>query len=140
MIITDASHTDHGLAPTVIDYILARFADRSAFFIETIEIPEGLPSASCGLYGPIVGDAPVPEADVSYHVRGTRDWSSRMVDRSPRPTRTLTVIAGPHNGDPCVLYTAFGGPLAPQEPGDPKCANPEASTSFWAQHALARLP
>lgn len=39
---------------------------------------------------------------------------------------------------PCVLYTAFGGPVAPQEPGDPGCKDPAASAAFWREHALAK--
>jgi hypothetical protein len=38
----------------------------------------------------------------------------------------------------CILYTAFGGPAAPQEPGDPGCKDPEKSTTFWRDHALAK--
>lgn len=38
----------------------------------------------------------------------------------------------------CVLYTAFGGPSAPQEPGDPACKDPSASAAFWRDHALAK--
>lgn len=57
--------------------------------------------------------------------------------RAPRQVRTVTVIAGPHDGQPCVLFTAFGGPLAPQEPGDPGCKDPDASRAFWAEHALS---
>jgi hypothetical protein len=39
---------------------------------------------------------------------------------------------------PCMLYTAFGGPLAPKEPGDPtlKDSEREESEKFWSQHAL----
>jgi len=55
---------------------------------------------------------------------------------------------GPHQCDdcnrtgkikhPCVLYTAFGGPIAPQELGDPNCKDPAASAAFWREHALAK--
>ena len=38
----------------------------------------------------------------------------------------------------CVLYTAFGGPAAPQEPGDPRCTDLAASTAFWHTHALMK--
>lgn len=38
----------------------------------------------------------------------------------------------------CVLYTAFGGPAAPQEPGDPACKDPVASAAFWREHALSK--
>jgi hypothetical protein len=37
----------------------------------------------------------------------------------------------------CILYTAFGGPVTPQEPGDPGCKDVDAATKFWADHALA---
>lgn len=38
----------------------------------------------------------------------------------------------------CIIYTAFGGPLAPQEPDDPGCKDPAASAAFWREHALAK--
>jgi hypothetical protein len=115
----------------------AQFADKASFFIATVELPADLADLSCGLYGPIMGDAPVADADVQLAPRGTRAWPSRLVARPARPTRLLTVIAGPHDDAACVLYTAFGGPLAPQEPGDPGCKDPAASRAFWAEHALA---
>jgi hypothetical protein len=161
-----ASHFDHGLTEAQVDHIMQRFADREAFFIATIELPEALGTVSCGLHGPLVGDAPIAEADVTYAKRGTRAWNSRLVDRAAKPTRTVTVIAGPHK-EPCpqcttsawnilhraacptcggvgelqyvcIVYTAFGGPLAPQEPGDPGCKDVEASKQFWSEHALTR--
>jgi hypothetical protein len=112
-----------------------------------------------------MGDPPVTEDEVVYTERGTRHWPSRLVERPARPTRLITVIAGPHEescptcrgnssgpgstcpGDhcaggrrrhACVLYTAFGGPPAPQEPGDPGCKDPAESAAFWHDHALAR--
>lgn len=132
------SHVDHGLTEPQLQYLLDRFADRSAFFLETIELPEDLGTVPCGLYGPIMGDAPIADTEVAIVTRGTRTWTSRLVDRPARPTRKITVIAGPHGDHSCVLYTAFGGPAAPQEPGDPGCKNPEASVSFWREHALAK--
>jgi hypothetical protein len=73
-----------------------------------------------------------------------------MVNRPVRETRILTVIGGhlpvkdngPHAVDSsrCVLYTAFGGPMAPREPGDPSITDVDdlkESTLFWAQHALS---
>lgn len=132
------SHVDHGLTPAQVTHILERFADRDAFFIETFELPPELGTVPCSLWGPLMGDAPVIEAHVRLEPRGTRAWTSRIVEYPPRNTRTVTVIAGPHDGAPCILFTAFGGPLAPQEPGDPGCKDPAASTAFWAEHALAR--
>ena len=132
------SHVDHHLTADQLGYLLDRFADRDAFFLETIELPEQLGTVPCGLWGPIMGDPPVDEVEVCHAQRGTRAWTSRLVDRPPRPTRKVTVIAGPHDGSACVLYTAFGGPASPQEPGDPGCKDPGASATFWREHALAQ--
>jgi hypothetical protein len=132
------SHVDHGLTEAQLGYLLERFADREAFFIETITLPAGLGTVACGLYGPLAGDAAIREDEVTYARRGDRTWDSRLVDLPPRQQHAVTVIAGPHDGHACVLYTAFGGPAAPQEPGDPGCKDPAASTAFWREHALAR--
>lgn len=160
------SHLDHHLTAEQIRYLLDRFGARDAFFIETIELPDALGTVPCALWGPFMGDEPVKEAEVVHEVRGTRAWSSRLVARAARPTRKITVIAGPHevtcphcNGErqigswkaaipcgcgdgklryPCILYTAFGGPQAPQEPGDPGCKDLKTSAAFWHQHALAK--
>jgi hypothetical protein len=131
------SHLDHGLTPAQVEHVFALFVGRTGFFIETIELPESLGAVLCALFGPVMGDAPVTEDEVTYGVRGTRAWFSRIVQRNGiRTTRKVTVIAGPHDGQPCVLYTAFGGPPTPQEPADPGCKDVEASTKFWSEHAL----
>jgi hypothetical protein len=167
------SHVDHGLTEDQLRYLLERFADRGAFFLKTIELPEDLGTVPCGLYGPCMGDAPIGEDEVRYEKRGDRAWTSRLVDRPTRPTKRVTVIAGPHEEEcsachgvgrvpgtgpgfgashpcpakhceggkikhACVLYTAFGGSAAPQEPGDPGCKDPAASATFWHEHALAK--
>jgi len=137
MIIHAASHVDHALTPAQIAYVLARYEGRAEFLRETIELPDDLGTVPCGLYGPLMGDAPVTDADVTLAPRGGRAYPSRLVARPTRPTRLLSVIAGPHEGHACVLYTAFGGPLAPQEPGDPTCRDVPTSTAFWSGHALA---
>jgi hypothetical protein len=140
MQITDASHLDHGLSKAQVDHIRTLFADRDAFFIESFELPENLGTVPCGLYGPEMGDDPVPESEVSYEVRGKRSCASRLVNRDTRPTRIVTVIAGPHEDLACVLYTAFGGPLTPKEPGDLtlEIEKIQESRDFWTKHALAR--
>lgn len=138
MKIDSKSHLDHGLSPEVIQFIMETFGDRDGFFIETVELPNGL-TAPCGLYGPIMGDSPVPEDEVVYLERNGRGYKSRMVRRPIRMVNTITVIAGPDGDEPCVLYTAFGGPLAPREPGDPSLPEEEREESlrFWSEHALA---
>ena len=149
-IIEGISHLDHGLLPMQVEYIQTRFADRTAFFIETVELPYGLGTVACNLMGPVTGCPPVLEEDVEYRVRGTRKCASRVIpiNRVTLPsTRLVTVIAGPagpedglDHEEPCVLYTAYGGPQAPREPGDLNIRSweeLEASRAFWAEHALA---
>ena len=132
------THIDHGLTEGQLSFLIERFADRQAFFIETITLPVDLGTVPCGLYGPLMGDPPIREDEVTRAPRGSREWPSRIVERPARQQRDVTVIAGPHDGHPCVLYTAFGGPASPQEPGDPGCKDPAASAAFWQEHALAR--
>ena len=133
------SHLDHNLTPAHAAFILSHFADQTGFFVETVTMPDDLPDLTCGLYGPAMGDPPVTD-NVSFEVRGERAYPTRAVVAPMRPTRLLTVIAGPYKGYPCVLYTAHGGPMAPREVGDPTLATEEAraeSAAFWAVHALA---
>ncbi len=164
------SHLDHGISERQLAYILQRFADRRAFFVESFELPTEYGTIMCGLYGPTMGDPPIADEPgvVVAKQRGVRQWASRMIDAPLRPTRIVTVIAGPHEEEcsscsprdhfaddghrlpvcvhcndtrkvalDCVLFTAYGGPAAPQEPGDPKCRDAEASWKFWSEHALA---
>lgn len=132
------SHLDHGLTQAQIDYIISMFSDRDAFYIETVELPEELGTVPCGLYGPIMGDAPVNHGhDTRYAKRGNREYVSRVIDRPMRQVRTVTVIMGPHDGHSCIVYTMFGGPCAPQEPDDPQCKDLVKSVAFWREHALA---
>lgn len=122
------SHLDHHLTDAQVVHIEQRFADRTEpFFIETFELPPELGVVPCGLFGPVMGDLPVSDAEATRAKRGERAWQSRLVDRPARHTRVVTVIAGAHDEvttdgskvhHPCILYTAFGGPQAPQEPGD----------------------
>jgi hypothetical protein len=159
--ITSESHLDHDLTLGHLRLILERFGARDQFFAESIPLPETLPPLPCALRGPAVGLDPVPNAHVTLHPRPGRSYPSRLLRRpaldltqigaplhygeealselwTPLLVRTLTVIAGPGLGLPCVLYTAFGGPMAPREPGDPSLPEAEraASEAFWAEHAL----
>ena len=135
------SHLDHGLSEAQVQLIRERFADRDAFFIETFELPVGLGTVPCGLHGPLMGDEPVGDSEAVLEVRNGRDWPSRLCERAPRQVRTVTVIAGPVESAPCVLYTAFGGPLTPREPADPAIPTDKdraESAAVWSQHALSR--
>jgi hypothetical protein len=144
------SHLDHALTLPHLRFVLERFKDREAFFAETVELPADLPDLPCALRGPAVGLEPVPDHETILRARPGRTWPSRMmrmgfklmaqrhVSWAPLHVRTLTVVAGPGLGMPCVLYTAYGGPLAPREPMDPSLPEHEreASERFWSQHAL----
>lgn len=141
MKITADSHVDH-VSAAILAHVTERFAGRDAFFIESFDLPEGVGTLECGLYGPVMGDVPVTEAEATYTLRPGRKCATRgLKGAMMRPTRTITVIAGPDNqGNPCVLYTVYGGPVAPREPGDPTIPNWEGieeSRKFWAEHALA---
>jgi len=138
MKIVKDSHLDHGLSKEVVEFILDYFKNKDGFFIESVDLPNEIGTVPCGLYGPIMGDDAVAESEVVYEARNGRSYTSRMVEKPFRQVRTVTVIAGPHEGESCVLYTAFGGPLAEQEPGDPSCKDLEKSKQFWSAHALAR--
>lgn len=143
VILPKKSHLDHGLTPQQIGWIVVHFADRTGFFRETVELPADLGTVPSGIYGPIVGDRPVSEKEVFYATRGTRTLKSRLTKRPPRDTRFVTVIAGPVGDEPCALYTAYGGPLAPREPGDPSMnsdAERRESALFWRDHALSSEP
>lgn len=54
-----------------------------------------------------------------------------------------SALYGPVMGDavvtPCVLFTVFGGPMAPRELFDPTLPASERSESerFWSEHALS---
>jgi len=138
LVIHAESHCDH-VAPAVVEFVKRRFADRDGFFIETIELPAELGTLECVLYGPLCGDVPIMEHEVQYGRRPGREYRSRLVDRPARRTIKLSVIAGPHAGLPCVLYTVFGGAVSPKEIDDPTLAEQdrERSVAFWSQHALA---
>jgi len=138
MKIDPESHLDHGLTQAHIDHMMERFADKTTFFIETFEMPAELPDLMNGLYGPRVGDPPVTEDQVHYKVRGDRKGESRMIAKPPRPTRMMTVIAGPADDvEGIVLYTAYGGVSAERAPFDAPEDEKEKSARFWSEHALA---
>lgn len=165
MIILPESHLDHGISTTIAEWLMGQFEDRADFFVETVEIPEKYGTVPCGLYGPAMGDGPTAfnRGRIYTRTRPGRDWPSRLVPMPTRQTRKVTVIAGPTEvEEPCpathtegtacekcngtkmvaqiALYTVYGGPAAPREPGDPSLTTPEEKAeaeAFWSQHALA---
>lgn len=150
MKIIKESHLDHGLTPAHIDFMMKHWAqyasrcglqERQAVTPIMVELPAELESLFCGLVGPSTGYPAVSDENdsVTYLVRKGRKWASRMIDQQPHTTRTLTYIVGQYNGEE-VLFTAYGGPLAPREPGDTSLSTMEEIThsrNFWAEHALS---
>lgn len=152
IIVTSASHADHGLTPEQMAYILESLNSGTAtvvvgpfgpFFIATVTLPAALGTAPCALHGPATGGQPVPESEVTYQRRGARPNVSRLCDRPPTRSNVVTAIVigneGPEGGQ--RIDTAFGGPLAPREQGDPDLVDPAeqaASAAFWAEHALSK--
>jgi len=134
--ISKESHLDHGLTLGHIQWILKTYGDKEGFFIETMEFPKELGLLDCGLHGPCMGDEPIKESEVIYEVRGKREGKSRLIDRPSRKSNEITIIAGPHGEDKCLLYTCFGGPQAPKETFD--APESEESRYFWANHALSK--
>lgn len=112
------SHLDHGLTLAHLAWLARIGAPGGAVTVMTLTLPDELPALTCALYGPAMGDAPVTEG-IILSMRGDRQWWSRLVPLPARETRLVTIVTGPHDDEPCVLYTAYGGPAAPREPGDP---------------------
>ena len=141
-------HADHDIDERQMQFIemWCRWFAPPHFFILEVELPEELGSVPNALHGPACGDDPVPESEVFYSNRGLdREWEDRLVRRPKRPTQVVQVIGTREedvnsSGNACgdiTVFTAYGGPLAPQNPDDPGCQDPEASREFWAKHALA---
>jgi hypothetical protein len=137
---TTIFHADHGVSSETIAWALSHI-NPTGFFLRTLELPEGHCDLLSALYGPLAGDAPVSDDVVHFAKRSEDRPASRMVSQAKRPTRLLTVIGTAKDGD-VTIFTAYGGPCAPREPGDATLATDEEkkeSSDFWAQHALAAL-
>jgi hypothetical protein len=145
--VTSESHLDHGMTEAQRSFALDAIRNETAtvkvgslagekvgFAICEITLPEGLGTVPCALIGPETGESPVAESEVFHAKRANRPNTSRLVRRAPTQSRKLVavIVKG-------TLATIYGGPLAPQEPGDPYLA-PEgkpASEKFWSEHALS---
>ena len=144
--ITEKSHADH-LSPSILEFVLSVLAAGESstklglptFQIHVVQLEDGV-TVPCALRGPETGEAPVTEDQVHYGTRGGRPNISRLTDLPATQDNRVTVLIGRDNEDSdWNLFTAYGGPLAPQEPGDPYLpAEKHAdSVAFWSQHALS---
>jgi len=134
-------HADHSMTDEQRSFGVQALIDTissqsSPFAAITIDLPSSLGTVPNALYGPECGDEAVLDTEVTMGVRNGRPWSDRLVDRPLRPSSKLTVI-GLQDGDDLKVFTMHGGPLAPQNPEDPSCADVNSSKEFWAVHALS---
>jgi len=134
-------HADHGISQstmqTLVDQVLP--FTPTGFFLKTLDLPHGHEPVESLLYGPVAGDAPVPEAEVVYKQRSPDRPESRMVNLPRRTSKRATII-GIAAEDGVTIFTCYGGEAAPREPGDKSLTDPkelQESKTFWSQHALA---
>lgn len=130
-------HGDHDIPPGLIAWVVARQAP--GLFAVTVDTEREYP---CGLFGPAMGDNPIEDGEVTLVKRSPDRPPSRLVPY-PRRTRGKITVIGARGATVATsqVFTAYGGPLAPREPGDPSLVegSPEhaESVAFWAQHALS---
>ena len=132
-------HADHNLTKAHKKLVQQELAGwDGSFTIREVDLPSSLSSLPSALYGPKAGDAPIKESEVVYETRGDRKGPSRLIDAPLRPSRSMVIIAGP-GGKGSVVYTAYGGQVAPREPWDSSMNARERTESkkFWAKHALS---
>jgi len=137
MNIVKVFHADHGISDALLLSALKRLNLGEGFFARTLELES--PLVMSALYGPDAGDPPVPDEEVDLCKRTEDRPPSRMVDWPKRPSNKLSII-GTVAADGATIFTAYGGPLAPREPGDVSMTTDEEraeSAAFWATHALA---
>ena len=93
---TNIAHDDHGLSDEHVEVVMSHpvvaEVAHGEFVRVVVPIPDGVPSLPCALYGPAVGDGPVPESAVREVVRGNRGGPSRMIGLPSRPARNMVII------------------------------------------------
>ena len=132
-------HKDHGITDSQWAFIEPIVKTRKPKKLPNgadhwvIEIPAELGTVPCGLYGPVMGDDPVTDDQVRLESRNDRPWKDRLINAPMRPVGFVQVIGLIEKG---LVFTCYGGPLAPQNPDDPSNHDPDAARAFWAKHAL----
>lgn len=136
----EVRHQDHGVSFAQLAHVCAELEKGVATpgpFILRIELPASLGTVPCGLFGPVMGDAPVEDEDVVFWTRGSRPYADRCVDLPVRRVAFVYAIGELDKSGFCAIETIFGGPLAPMNSEDPDCLDVEGSKRFWAVHALS---
>lgn len=150
LFVSKDSHLDHNVSVAHLSMIFREMGNCDKFEIRTFDLEYHM-RLTCEIKGPVVGNPPVREDQVTYCQRGDRAGKSRVVNDDsllvPTFSDKMTVIVGPDESvgsGNVVLYTVYGGPLAPREPWDPTIQDDPAllaeSKAFWAEHALVFVP
>ena len=140
-------HKDHGINDDQWAFVRLEIMSRlykgfigmnSETFKLSLEIPNYLGTVPCGLHGPAMMDDPVLDSEVTMKARGDREWKDRLIDRPTREVKYVQVIGTRDpESDEVLIFTCYGGPLAPQNPDDPHNVDPDAARAFWSEHALS---
>ena len=138
-------HADHGIASAQLSYIYDVLGTQveegtlnEGFFIQEVTLIPTMGTVPCGLHGPAMGDAPIKDDEVTLEVRGDREWPDRLIKRDTREVDFVQAIGVVDEAnDRVILFTLYGGPLAPQNAADPSNKDVAGSTKFWAEHALS---
>ena len=92
--ITNESHLDHDLSLGHLEWLKAQFRDKNGFFIATVDLPEAFSTLDCGLYGPSMGDDPIPEDQVQYVI----DFAGPALDALPEDAKVEAISTANANG------------------------------------------
>ena len=143
---------DPGITKEQWDYVREAVTeiDPHGYFMLEIEIPAALGTVPCRLYGPAMGDGPIPRDEVEMVARHPEDservWLDPIVDRPTRPVTVVQVvgrlgerIGRLDEGNHIEIIRCYAGPDVPSNPQDPMNADVVGASRFWAKHALARI-
>jgi len=81
MRLNEVSHINENISEKQIEYVLSMFEDRTGSFVDTVTLPYRLGMVSHGS------------------------------EEEPVKSAVITVIAGPHKDEPCVLFVAYPGEI-----------------------------
>ena len=147
-------HADHGINEVQMKYIQETLefsmVEEDGFFIKEVHLdgcdhdngvytPENT-QVPCALYGPAMGDEPVPGYCIEWKKRSEDRPADRMLPFFPHRWVGYVQAIGIKDGDDWKLFTVYGGPLAPRNPEDPTIPTEEEreeARKFWSEHALA---
>ena len=118
------AHDDHDLKPKHLAAIDQILSDWNGSFIKMcVPLPYDCPDLLSALHGPVAGDPPITDDQVTYEKRNNRHGPSRLIDAPMRPARNIVLIGMRDEGGTLLLFTAYGTQAS--EPSDVVSAVPE---------------